>query len=170
MSKKIYITEAQIKALTRALIKENINNDKIEELLDSVEPNIEDCDANKDKRDGYFSLVFDRDDCSVTLSAVFDFNYRYSGSYYHATYDSPEECPDLVFDPFKFYNLELYFYDKENGTGETITLDANSILFDKCIEILEEYEEYIQNFLEEYGFVMTYRDYMDELRDLSQDY
>jgi hypothetical protein len=155
MSKKIYITEAQIKALTRALIKENINEDKIEELLDYVEPYIEECDANKDNKDGYFSLVFESDDCSVTLSTEFDFNYRYDDS-----------C-DLDFDPLEFYNLEIYYYDNENGTGETLTLDSHSPLFDKCVEILKGYEEHIKNFLEEKGFVKSCRDYMDDMRELS---
>ena len=161
MGKKIYITEAQMKALTRALIKENVNNDKIEELLNTVKPYIEQC------QNGYVSLLFEGNDCSVTLSARFNLNYKYEGSYYHATYDAPEEYPDLIFNPFEFYNLELYYLNEEGEETieETITLDANHPLFKKCIEILEGYEEIIQEKLIDNGTIDSYFDYMEDLKE-----
>ena len=167
MGKKIYITEAQMKALTRALIKENVNNDKIEELLNTVNPYIEECEGNKYQKDGYISLLFEGNNCSVLLSAEFNFAYSYEGSYRSATYTDPEQYPDLIFEPFEFYNLELYYLNEEGveTIDETITLDTNHPLFDECIEILERYENIIQDTLIEDGTIDSYDDYMDDLRE-----
>ena len=169
MSKKIYITEAQMKALTRALIKENVNNDKIEELIRTVEPEIEECEGNGDEKNGFVSLLFDGGDCSVRLSAEFDFDYAYNGSRYNATQTRQEEYPNLIFTSFEFYNLELY-YLSEMGEGTTITLDIYNPLFDECLEKLEDYQEIIQNYLENDGQIMSFEDYTEDMRERSRGY
>lgn len=164
MSKKIYITEAQIKALTRSLLRENTNINYVEQFIENIKPVIEVEISENDN--GVLTLIFKNENNEeIQFYADFKFDYSYEGEYRSATRLTPEEYPDFVCN-VNLLTMSLFLYTN-NIEEEIENVDSDSIYYNMCIGLFESYEDNIKNKIEESDDVMPYHDYMDDMRERS---
>lgn len=164
MSKKIYITEAQIKALTRSLLRENTNINYVEQFIENIKPVIE-VEINENDN-GMLILIFKNENNEeIQFYADFKFDYSYEGEYRRETNSNPEEYPDFVCN-VNLLKMSLFLYTN-NVEEEIEKVDSNSIYYNMCIGLFESYEDDIKNKIKESDDVMSYHDYMDDMRECS---
>ena len=161
MGKKIYITETQMKAFTRRMLKENTNVNYVEQFINNIKP-VAEIEINKNNN-GMLTLIFsNKNNEEIQFYADFKFDYGYEGKYRNATRLTPEEHPEFVCD-IKLLGMSLNIYTN-NIEEEIENIDSNSIYYNLCLGLFENYNDEIKYKIEESDNVMSYYDYENDFR------
>ena len=167
MGRKIYITESQMKAFSRLMLKENTQLNYIDNFIGSIDPTIDYITIGD--RDGEIGIIFDNgNNEQISIYINFSFDYTYKGEYRSATHLDPPEYPDFVLNNVEPTDVSFYIYTNEmKQEMENIKLSPNSTYYTISKNLLDEYQDEIYEKIMDSDNVMSYDDYMDDLRDNS---
>lgn len=167
MGKKIFITEAQMKAFSRLMLKENTQLNYIDNFIGNIDPTIDYIEIGD--RDGEIGIIFDNgNNEQISIYINFSFDYTYEGEYRSATHLDPPEYPDFVLKYIEPTDVSFYIYTNEmEQEMENIRLSPNSTYYTISKNLLDEYHDEIYEKIMDSDNVMSYDDYMDDLRDNS---
>ena len=167
MGKKIYITESQMKSFSRLILKENTQLNYIVNFIGNITPTIENFKINSNN--GEIELNFkNENDEQISIYINFSFDYTYEGEYRSATHLDPPEYPDFVLKNVEPTDVSFYIYTNEmEQEMENIKLSPNSTYYTISKNLLNDYNDEIYEKIMNSDKVMSYNDYMDNLRDIS---
>lgn len=168
MGRKIYITESQMKGLTRLILRENVNLNYVKQFISNITPIIDFIEIKNDS-DGQIGLIYTNENNEeISIYVNFEYNYGYEGVYRSATTLTPEEKPEFNVNGIIPVDMSIYVYTNDISEEiENINVNPNSTYYDLCIQILEEYEDEIDTKIEEGDYTKSYNDYEDEKRERS---
>ena len=167
MGKKIYITEAQMKAFTRSLLIENTTVDFVKQFINNIEPEIDFIEINGEY-DGEIGLIYKNErNEEIAIYINFEFNYGYEGKKHPATHLTPSEYPEFKNDMAP-KNVSFYIYTSElTKEYENIQLVPHSPNYDLCVNLIQNFEDEINDKIVNSGKINSYDDYMEDMRERS---
>jgi hypothetical protein len=154
MGRKIYITESQMKSFSRLILKENTHLNYIDNFIGSIDPTID--YITIDDRNGEIGIIFDNGNKEqISIYIIFSFKYNYEGKYCNVTHLEPTY-------------VSFYIYTNEmEQEMENIKLSPNSTYYTIAKNLLDDYQNEIYEKIMDSDNVMSYDDYMDNLKELS---
>lgn len=167
MGKKIYITESQMKSFSRLILKENTQLNYIENFIGSIDPTIDYITIGE--RGGEIGIIFDNEnDEQISIYIKFLFDYTYKGEYRSATHLDPPEYPEFVLKNIKPTVVSFYIYTNEmEQEMENIKLSPNSTYYTISKNLLDYYYNEIYEKIMDSDKIMSYDQYMNNLREIS---
>lgn len=167
MGRKIFITEAQMKAFSRLILKENTQLNYIDNFIGNIDPTIDYITIGD--RDGEIGIIFDNgNDEQISIYINFSFDYAYKGEYRSATHLNPPEYPEFVLKNIEPTDVSFYIYTNEmEQEMENIKLSPNSTYYTISKNLLNDYQDEIYEKIMDSDKIMSYNDYMDDLKDIS---
>ena len=167
MGRKIYITESQMKSFSRLILKENTQLNYIVNFIGNITPTIENFKINSNN--GEIELNFkNENDEQIFIYIKFSFDYTYKGKYRSATHLTPREYPDFVLNNIEPTVVSFYIYTNEmEQEMENIKLSPNSTYYTISKNLLNDYNDEIYEKIMNSDNVMSYDDYMDDLKERS---
>jgi hypothetical protein len=167
MGKKIFITEAQMKAFSRLMLKENTQLNYIDNFIGSIDPTIDYITIGG--RDGEIGFIFDNgNNEEISIYINFSFDYTYKGKYRSATHLDPPEYPEFILKYIEPTDVSFYIYTNEmEQEMENIRLSPNSTYYTISKNLLDDYHNEIYEKIMDSDNVMSYDDYMDDLKERS---
>ena len=166
MGRKIYITESQMKSFSRLILKENTQLNYIDNFIGNIDPTIDYITIGD--RDGEIGVIFDNGyNEQISIYINFSFDYTYEGEYRSATHLDPPEYPEFVLKNIEPIDVSFYIYTNEiQQEMENIRLSPNSTYYTISKNLLDEYHDEIYEKIIDSDKVMSYNDYMDNLREI----
>jgi hypothetical protein len=154
MGRKIYITESQMKSFSRLILKENTQLNYIDNFIGSINPTIDYITIGD--RNGEIGIIFDNGNKEqISIYINFSFKYNYEGKYCNVTHLEPTY-------------VSFYIYTNEmEQVMENIKLSPNSTYYTIAKNLLDVYQNEIYEKIMDSDNVMSYDDYMDNLKELS---
>ena len=167
MGRKIYITESQMKSFSRLILKENTQLNYIDNFIGNIDPTIDYITIGD--RDGEIGIIFDNgNNEQISIYINFSFDYTYKGEYRSATHLDPPEYPEFILNKIEPTDVSFYIYTNEmQQEMENIRLSPNSTYYTISKNLLDEYHDEIYEKIMDSDKVMSYNDYMDNLREIS---
>lgn len=167
MGRKIYITESQMKSFSRLILKENTQLNYINNFIGNIDPKIDYITIGD--RDGEIGIIFDNgNDEQISIYINFSFDYTYEGAYYRGSYYDPPEYPEFVINNIEPTDVSFYIYTNEmEQEMENIKLSPNSTYYTISKNLLNDYQNEIDEKITDSDNVMSYNDYMDDLKERS---
>ena len=167
MGRKIYITESQMKSFSRLILKENTQLNYINDFIRTITPTIDFIDIGD--RKGEIGVIFENENNEqISIYINFSFDYTYKGEYRSATHLDPPEYPEFVLKNIKPTNVSLYIYTNEmEQEMENIRLSPNSIYYTISKNLLDRFENDIYEKIMYSDKIMSYDEYMNDLKELS---
>lgn len=167
MGRKIYITESQMKSFSRLILKENTQLNYIDNFIGSIDPTIDYILIGD--RDGEIGIIFDNgNNEQISIYINFSFDYTYEGEHHSATHLDQPEYPEFVLNNVEPTDVSFYIYTNEmEQEMENIRLSPNSTYYTISKNILDDYQDEIYEKIMNSDNVMSYDDYMDDLREIS---
>ena len=167
MGRKIYITESQMKSFSRLILKENTQLNYIDNFIGSIDPSIDYITIGDG--DGEIGIIFDNgNNEQISIYINFSFDYTYEGEYRSATHLDPPEYPEFVLNNIEPTDVSFYIYTNEmEQEMENIKLSPNSTYYTISKNLLNDYHDEIYEKIMNSDNVMSYDDYMDDLKERS---
>ena len=167
MGRKIYITESQMKSFSRLILKENTQLNYIDNFIGNIDPTIDYITIGDG--DGEIGIIFDNgNNEQISIYINFSFDYTYKGEYRSAAHLDPPEYPEFILKNIEPTDVSFYIYTNEmEQEMENIKLSPNSTYYTISKNLLDEYYNVIYEKIMNSDKVMSYDDYMDNLRDIS---
>lgn len=167
MGRKIFITEAQMKAFSRLMLKENTQLNYIDNFIGNIDPTIDYITINDGN--GEIGIIFDNgNNEQISIYINFSFDYTYEGEYRSATHLDPPEYPEFALNNVEPTDVSFYIYTNEmEQKMENIRLSPNSTYYTIAKNFLNDYQDEIYKEITNSDKVMSYNDYMDDLKERS---
>ena len=167
MGRKIYITESQMKSFSRLILKENTQLNYIDNFIGNIDPTIDYITIGDG--DGEIGIIFDNgNNEQISIYINFSFDYTYEGKYRSATHLDPPEYPEFILKNIEPTDVSFYIYTNEmEQEMENIRLSPNSTYYTISKKLLDDYHNEIYEKIMDSDNVMSYDDYMDDLKERS---
>ena len=167
MGRKIYITESQMKSFSRLILKENTQLNYIDNFIGSIDPTIDYITIGDGN--GEIGIIFDNgNNEQISIYINFSFDYTYEGEYRSATHLDPPEYPEFILNNIEPTDVSFYIYTNEmEQEMENIRLSPNSTYYTISKKLLDDYHNEIYEKIMDSDNVMSYDDYMDDLKERS---
>ena len=167
MGRKIYITESQMKSFSRLILKENTQLNYIDNFIGNIDPTIDYITIGDG--DGEIGIIFDNgNNEQISIYINFSFDYTYEGEYRSATHLDPPEYPEFILKNIEPTDVSFYIYTNEmEQEMENIRLSPNSTYYTISKNLLDDYHNEIYEKIMDSDNVMSYDDYMDDLKERS---
>ena len=167
MGRKIYITESQMKSFSRLILKENTQLNYIDNFIGSIDPTIGYITIGDGN--GEIGIIFDNgNNEQISIYINFSFDYTYEGEYRSATHLDPPEYPEFILNNIEPTDVSFYIYTNEmEQEMENIRLSPNSTYYTISKKLLDDYQNEIYEKIMDSDNVMSYDDYMDDLKERS---
>jgi hypothetical protein len=167
MGRKIYITESQMKSFSRLILKENTQLNYIDNFIGNIDPTIDYITIGDGN--GEIGIIFDNgNNEEISIYINFSFDYTYEGKYRSATHLDPPEYPEFILKYIEPTDVSFYIYTNEmEQEMENIRLSPNSTYYTISKKLLDDYHNEIYEKIMDSDNVMSYDDYMDDLKERS---
>lgn len=158
-----------MKSFSRLILKENTQLNYIDNFIGNIDPTIDYITIGD--RDGEIGIIFDNgNDEQISIYINFSFDYTYEGEYRSATHLTPPEYPEFILKNIEPTDVSFYIYTNEmEQEMENIRLSPNSTYYTISKNLLDDYQNEIYEKIMNSDNVMSYDDYMDDLKERSLD-
>ena len=156
-----------MKSFSRLILKENTQLNYIDNFIGSIDPTIDYITIGDGN--GEIGIIFDNgNNEQISIYINFSFDYTYEGEYRSATHLDPPEYPDFVLKNVEPTDVSFYIYTNEmEQEMENIKLSPNSTYYTKSKNLLDDNHDEIYEKIMDSDNVMSYDDYMDDLKERS---
>lgn len=167
MGRKIFITEAQMKAFSRLILKENTQLNYIDNFIGGIDPTIDYITIGDGN--GEIGIIFDNgNNEQISIYINFSFDYVYNGEYRSATHLDQPEYPEFALKNIEPTDVSFYIYTNEmEQEMENIRLSPNSTYYTISKNLLDDYQNEIYEKIMNGDNVMSYDDYMNDSKERS---